>query len=290
MKNLLIRTISGIAFILIMTGAILWNPVSFAVVFGLILTKMMHEYLTITTGKENTIGKILGIIAGVFFFLMMFLVTGYGYNPLLLTLTLLPLTGIFIGNLYVKKYNVHDIRTADGVPVRTGNGYETFPFILSGFIYIAVPGALLNLVMFNAYGEYSGKLLLSMLILLWSTDVGAYCAGSTLGKKFGHKLFFSVSPKKSWEGFWGGLICSILASIILYYTTLLELGLLHSIILAILIGVFGTLGDLVESQLKRNFGVKDSGSIMPGHGGMLDRFDGALVAFPVAIIYLILFL
>lgn len=288
MKNLLIRTISGIAFILIMTGAILWSPVSFAVVFGLILTKMMHEYLTITTGKENTPGKILGITAGVFFFLMMLLVTGYGYNPLLLTLTLLPLTGIFIGNLYVKKYNVHDIRTTDGAPVRTGNGYETFPFILSAFIYIAVPVALLNLVMFNAYGEYSGKLLLSMLILLWSTDVGAYCAGSTLGKKFGHKLFFSISPKKSWEGFWGGLACSILASIILYYTTLLESDLLHSIILAILIGVFGTLGDLVESQLKRNFGVKDSGSIMPGHGGMLDRFDGALVAFPVAIIYLIL--
>lgn len=288
MKNLLIRTISGIAFILIMTGAILWNPGSFAVVFGLILTKMMHEYLTITIGKENTTGKILGITAGVFFFLMMILVTGYGYNPLLLTLTLLPLMGIFIGNLYVKKYNVHDIHTTDGAPVRTGNGYETFPFILSAFIYIAVPVALLSLVMFNEYGEYSGKLLLSMLILLWSTDVGAYCAGSTLGKKFGHKLFFSISPKKSWEGFWGGLACSILASIILYYTTLLELNLLHSIILAILIGVFGTLGDLVESQLKRNFGVKDSGSIMPGHGGMLDRFDGALIAFPVAIIYLIL--
>lgn len=288
MKNLLIRTISGIAFIILMTGAILWSPVSFAIVFGLILTKMMHEYLTITTGKESTSGKILGITAGVFFFLMMILVTGYGYDPLLLTLTVLPLLGIFIGNLYIKKYNIHDIHTAESVPVRSGNGYETFPFILSAFIYIAVPVGLLSLVMFNAYGEYSGKLLLSMLILLWSTDVGAYCAGSTLGKKFGHKLFFSISPKKSWEGFWGGLICSILASILLYYTTLLELDLLRSIILAILIGVFGTLGDLVESQLKRNFGVKDSGSIMPGHGGMLDRFDGALVAFPVAIIYLIL--
>ncbi len=293
MNNVIVRTISGIVLIVIMTTAILWNPVSFAVLFGgIILYNMMDEYIAISfanKGIKNTIGKILGITAGVFFFLMMMLVSGYGYDPKLLILTVLPLTGIFIGNLYIKKYNIHDINTKEGIIIRSDNGYEAFPFIISAFVYIALPLGMLNLIMFDQAGEYSGKTLLSMLIILWSTDVGAYCAGSTLGKKFGHKLFFSISPKKSWEGFWGGVICSILASIILHYSGLLALSLLSSIILSIIICVFGTLGDLVESQLKRNFGVKDSGNIMPGHGGMLDRFDGALTAFPAAIAYLIFF-
>jgi phosphatidate cytidylyltransferase len=104
-----------------------------------------------------------------------------------------------------------------------------------------------------------------------------------------HRLFLSISPKKSWEGFFGGLILAVAGAVALRYLGLLDLSLCDAIVLGIIICIFGVVGDLVESQLKRNFGVKDSGSIMPGHGGMLDRFDGALLAFPVAIIYLIFF-
>ena len=135
----------------------------------------------------------------------------------------------------------------------------------------------------------SGNMSLAMMVMLWCTDVGAYRLGSSLGQLYGHRLFPSISPKKSWEGFFGGLVCSVAGAVLLRYFGLLELSLFDAIAVGIIICIFGVLGDLVESQLKRKFGVKDSGSIMPGHGGMLDRFDGALLAFPVAIIYIIFF-
>ena len=103
---------------------------------------------------------------------------------------------------------------------------------------------------------------MSLLILLWCADVGAYCFGSLLGKKFGGKLFPSISPKKSWMGFWGGLITCIIGSIILFYCYMLEFSIIESIILSIIICFFAVFGDFVESLLKSNFGIKDSGSIM----------------------------
>ena len=109
------------------------------------------------------------------------------------------------------------------------------------------------------------------------------------GQKNGHKLFPSISPKKSWEGFFGGLFCALIFAIIIYYTGLIDIALIHTILIALIINLFGVLGDLAESQFKRNFGVKDSGSLMPGHGGLLDRFDGALLSFPVAVMYIKLF-
>jgi phosphatidate cytidylyltransferase len=164
-----------------------------------------------------------------------------------------------------------------------------FPFSLTALVYIALPFSLFSLVLYDKTGVYNGNLLLSMMVLLWCTDVGAYLLGSTLGQMNNHRLFLSISPKKSWEGFFGGLILAVAGAVALRYLGLLDLSLCDAIVLGIIICIFGVVGDLVESQLKRNFGVKDSGSIMPGHGGMLDRFDGALLAFPVAIIYLIFF-
>ena len=111
----------------------------------------------------------------------------------------------------------------------------------------------------------------------------------SFGQKNGHKLFSSVSPKKSWEGVIGGAFVALLITIFLRYIHWIELPILHSLILTLLIIIFSTYGDLVESKLKRAYGVKDSGNIMPGHGGLLDRFDGALFAIPIALIYLTLF-
>lgn len=127
------------------------------------------------------------------------------------------------------------------------------------------------------------------MIILWSSDVGAYIFGMTFGQKHGHKLFPSISPKKSWEGYWGSLFTSLLAGYLLYRFSLLPTGIAHALVIALIINIFGTLGDLAESQLKRHFGVKDAGKIMPGHGGLLDRFDGAILSFPVAIAYLMIF-
>lgn len=293
MKNFIIRTLSGLAFTILVIGSILYGPVAFAVVFGTIMVAAVWEYLNITMGKgnlgETLLARTFTMVAAVALFVNMFLVVAYGYDPLYLLFAVLPVMGIFISNMYVKSYNVHQTKEVDGKVERVPNGYETYPFTLGALVYVALPFSLMSLLLYDKTGVYNGNMLLSLMVMLWCTDVGAYLLGSTLGQMFGHRLFPSISPKKSWEGFFGGLVCSVAGAVVLRVTGLLELSLADAIAVGVIICTFGVLGDLVESQLKRNFGVKDSGRIMPGHGGMLDRFDGALLAFPVAIVYIIFF-
>ena len=293
MKNFFIRTASGLAFTVLVIASILFGPVTFAVVFGTIMVLAVYEFLNITVGKrllkQNLAAKVFTIVAAISMFVNTFLVVAYGYDPMYMLFTVLPVVGIFISNMYVKGFNEHRTVEKDGEPGRVPNGYEMFPFYIVSIVYVALPFSLMSLVLFDRTGVYDGNILLSLMILLWCTDVGAYLLGSTLGQMNNHRLFISISPKKSWEGFFGGLILSVTGAIVLRYIGLLDFGLVDAVVLGVIVCVFGVLGDLVESQLKRNFGVKDSGNIMPGHGGMLDRFDGALLAFPVAIIYLIFF-
>ena len=291
MKNLIIRTISGLAFIIIMIGGILWGVLPYAVIMGLIIAMMMNEYINISVGKKFLLHKWLAIATGELFFILLLLVKMQYLETEYLLLAFVPLIFIFIANLYVKDFNRHQVEECNGAERRVANGFELTPFILSSILYIAIPMSTCNFVIAGIGEEvgYSGAVLPSMFIILWATDVGAYCLGSTLGQRFGKKLFPSISPKKSWIGFLGGLICAVLAAYLLQFVDLLPISMLSAVVLGIIICIFGVWGDLVESQLKRNFGVKDSGSIMPGHGGMLDRFDGALTAFPMAVIYLSLF-
>ena len=165
--------------------------------------------------------------------------------------------------------------------------FKLFSFLYTGLFYIAVPLTLSNFVVFRPGVGFDGKLMLSFLIIIWASDVGAYCTGMLFGKH-GKKLFPSVSPKKSWAGYWGGMGFAALAGAVLAWTGLVKFPLYHAVILAILMHVAGVFGDLFESQWKRVCDVKDSGNIMPGHGGMLDRFDSALFAIPVGVIYLVL--
>jgi phosphatidate cytidylyltransferase len=125
-------------------------------------------------------------------------------------------------------------------------------------------------------------------VIIWGSDVGAYLFGITLGQKYGKKLFPSISPKKSWIGFWGGLFMAVALAVGLHYLGLLPFELRHCIVMSVLLNVTGVYGDLIESQWKRHYEVKDSGNIIPGHGGLLDRFDSALIAIPIGIIYLVL--
>ena len=133
----------------------------------------------------------------------------------------------------------------------------------------------------------SGIMLLCFFCIIWGSDVGAYIFGMALGQKYGKKLFPSISPKKSWIGFWGGLLTAVIVAVALHYAGVFTFGLVHCIAIAILLNVTGVYGDLIESQWKRHYEVKDSGTIIPGHGGLLDRFDSALMAIPVGIIYLV---
>jgi phosphatidate cytidylyltransferase len=154
-----------------------------------------------------------------------------------------------------------------------------------GIFYISLPLMLLNHIVYFT-GEYSGKILLFIFILIWASDTGAYLFGITLGK---HRLFERISPKKSWEGFFGGFLIAQLAAFFIakYSGTLVFM---HWGIIAAIIAVFGTLGDLAESMIKRSIGIKDSGKLLPGHGGVLDRFDSLVFTIPIIFTYLYIFI
>ncbi len=300
MKNFLIRTASGVIFGIIMIVCFLWNTQSYFTIMVVIIAAMMNEFLNISIGKKYPVQKGLAIIAGISFFILLLVSVKFGITPTILLFSLLPVMAIFIANLYTRDFNIHKKEVAqDGKEVRLNNGFEFIPFAVASILYIAVPMSLCNFIVLEGATSgsatideplaYSGKILLGMLVLLWANDVGAYCLGTAIGQKYGSKLFPSISPKKSWVGFWGGLMCTILAALAIRNILFEQISIIGTIGLAIIICIFGVWGDLVESQFKRNFGVKDSGNIMPGHGGMLDRFDGALLAFPAAVIYLYFF-
>ena len=172
--------------------------------------------------------------------------------------------------------------------VKDKSRFDKFANLYTAILYISVPWSLLNFAVFNAAGEFNGLLLLCFFCIIWGSDVGAYIFGITLGQKYGRKLFPSISPKKSWIGFWGGLFTSVGVAVVLRLAGLFNFDMIHCIAMAILLCVTGVYGDLIESQWKRHYNVKDSGNIIPGHGGLLDRFDSALIAIPIGIIYLVM--
>ena len=178
------------------------------------------------------------------------------------------------------------------LPRKTGkmvSGWNAVAYHSCGIVYILSAMGLLCFLGFIK-GSFSGILPLCFFLLIWSSDVGAYCVGSTLGKRFcSRKMAPTISPNKTWAGFWGGLAFCIAASAIMKACSLLEFPLVHCLAFAVTVNCFGVLGDLLESAWKRFFGVKDSGNLIPGHGGMLDRFDSSLAAIPAGTLYLLAF-
>ena len=272
MKNVTIRTISGIGFVLVMLACLLWSQWLFGALVIFMMIGMMSEFFTITMGDRYKVSRALAILAGVVLFALIYLVAAYQMPVKYVALSIVPVIVVMINSLYVEDKT----------------DYAKFSNLYTGLIYIAVPLALSNLVAFRN-GHFSGMLLVSFFVLIWSSDIGAYIFGMALGQKYGKKLFPSVSPKKTWIGYWGGMFFAIMAAHILNLTGMLSLPMLHSVILAIVMHVAGVYGDLFESQWKRIYGIKDSGTIIPGHGGLLDRFDSTLMAMPVGALYLSLF-
>lgn len=158
--------------------------------------------------------------------------------------------------------------------------FANLGYTFLGIIYVVVPFALLIELIIEEF-TYKPEPLTGLLVILWINDSGAYFAGRALGKR---KLFARVSPKKTWEGFVGGAISSVLGALCIgYFFT--DLALVHWLVIALIIVITGTLGDLVESLFKRSISIKDSGSMIPGHGGFLDRFDGLLLSVPFIVTY-----
>ncbi|MCR5244290.1 MAG: phosphatidate cytidylyltransferase [Bacteroidales bacterium] len=270
MKNSLTRGISGVVFVVLMILGLTVNKFLFAALFLFIMCTMLSEFYHITMGDRYKVSRGLAIGAGAILFLLLFLVSAYGIPGRYVAVALIPVLVVMTNSLYAKDKSSFDL----------------FSHIYTGLLYIAVPLSLSNLIAFD-HGVFSGRLLLCFFIIIWSSDVGAYCAGLTLGKKFPKKLFEEISPKKTWAGFWGGMVSAIIASVILGYTGMFKFPLVHCAILAIVMHVSGVYGDLFESQWKRCHDIKDSGSVIPGHGGMMDRFDSTLFAFPAGVIYLL---
>lgn len=271
MNNFIKRTLSGIGFVAIMLAALLTNKFVFGIVMLLSLVVMMREFLHMTCGNEYRYSQILSIFAGVTLFVLTYLFKGFNFPGRLVILAFIPVFVVMINSLYVKDKS----------------RFDKFANLYTAILYIAVPWSVFNFAVFNGNGDFNGKLLLAFFAIVWGSDVGAYLFGITLGQKYGKKLFPSISPKKSWIGFWGGMLMAIAVAMILHYAGLMPFTLLHCVFLAVLLDVAGVYGDLIESQWKRHYNVKDSGNLIPGHGGLLDRFDSALIAIPIGVIYLV---
>ena len=257
-----------------MLGGLLFNESLFCVLFGVITGVMLHEFYKMTMGTSYLYLQIEGIIAGIVMFILGNLYAFGGASlSVALGIAVLLLVLIMVSSVFVKDHkNFH----------KTG-------FIYAGLMYIAVPLALSNAVVCNG-GTYSGLLMVAFFCIIWCSDVGAYCFGMLLGQKsWSKKMCPNISPKKSWAGFWGGLLMAMVGGAILFKTGLFTFPLVHCLALSALMHVFGVMGDLFESLWKRAAGIKDAGNLIPGHGGLMDRFDSALLAIPVGYIYLLLF-
>ena len=271
MNNFIKRALSGVVFVGVMLAALLLNKYIFGAVMALSLVVMMKEFLKMTCGKDYWFSQILSILAGTTLFVLVYLYRGFNFPGRLVILAFIPVFLLMINSLYVKDKT----------------RFDKFSNLYTAVLYIAVPWSLLNFVVFDGCGAFNGVLLLSFFVIIWGSDVGAYMFGITLGQRYGKKLFPSISPKKSWIGFWGGMAMAVALAVGLHYLGMLPFDLPHCIAMSVLLNVTGVYGDLIESQWKRHYGVKDSGNLIPGHGGLLDRFDSALIAIPIGIIYLV---
>ena len=270
MNNTVLRTISGAGFIVVMLAGLLVNKFLFAALVIFIMSVMMHEFYTITMNDRYKFSRLLAIFSGIILFSLIFCSCAYDMGVKYVSIAILPILMVMVNSLYV----------------RDKTEFGKFSDIYTGILYIAVPLSLSNLIVFFDQ-TFNGTILLCFFILIWSSDIGGYVFGSTLGKRFCKKLFPAISPKKTWAGFWGGMFCSVLSGIVMKYTMSLDITLLNVVLLAIVMDVAGVYGDLFESQWKRHYNVKDSGTVIPGHGGMLDRFDSTIFAMPVGALYLI---
>lgn len=249
--------------------SLLWSEWGFFAVFLSISCLTMWEFYRLMRLQSYVPIRLLGVFIGGLLFLGTFLIE-IDYLSSKYYMALFPLASfVFLIKLY-KKNDVHP--------------FINIALFYLGLMYVAVPFALTNFLVFND-GIYSYEIILGLLFLTWANDVGAYFTGILFGKT---KLFERISPKKSWEGSIGGAITAVIVSIIIgmYFS---GLNRVEWISVAIIVVIAGTYGDLVESHFKRSIQIKDSGSTIPGHGGFLDRFDSLLIAVPFVVVFLKLF-
>ncbi len=272
MKNLVQRSLTGFAYIVIVLAGTIIHPYLFAIVFCTLLLFTQFEFYKITETNGFVPHRIVGLVSGGLLFVAFFLVANKLIShKYIFAIILIPLI----------TYSV-EVFGKSSTSLR--NSLAT----MAGIIYIALPFSLLNFLIIPGDNFNSGFypwILVGLFLIIWMYDSMAYVVGSLFGK---HKINPRISPGKSWEGLIGGAVFAVIMGI-LNAVLFQALSITNWIVIALLTVIFGTCGDLFESKLKRETGVKDSGTILPGHGGFLDRFDSLLFAIPVIFVWLNLF-
>lgn len=276
MNNFIKRTLTGILFVAVLVGGIIYSAMTFTLLFALITGLAVWEFATlINNGGKAVINRTVCTLAGV---CLTFTVAAFNagmFGGEAFSLYLFVIIFLLVAELYLKNPD----------PV------SNWAYTMMSQLYVALPFALVSVLYFYPIQVVDGDavsvatspiLPLSVFIFLWASDSGAYLVGTLIGK---HRLFERISPKKSWEGSIGGGVLAVVAAWCLWYFFPV-MSLLQWVGMSLVVVVFGTWGDLVESLMKRHLGIKDSGNILPGHGGVLDRFDSAMLAVPAVIVYL----
>jgi phosphatidate cytidylyltransferase len=264
------RAITGAIFVLVLLSCISFNQYTFSGLFFLITIIGIKEFYTIAKIGDNKPQPIYGTFLASLMFALFFADAFFIHNSRVILLLIPFVYVLFFSELYLKK----------AAPFRD------IAYTVIGLVYVALPFSLLNyMVHQNMYvSSYEPTILLGMIFMIWANDTGAYLSGRFFGKK---KLFERISPKKTWEGAIGGGLMALLTAYIVsvFYNNLASE---HWYAIAVIVVVAGNFGDLIESLYKRSKNIKDSGTMLPGHGGILDRFDSLLYATPFVFSYLIL--
>lgn len=280
MGNLVRRTVTGAFIVIFVLGGLWLHPVSFFLVGAVILAGTQREYYLMVRSTGIRPQLVTGIITGFLLYLTSSLVA-VGMIPRETFLMLIPVLSIVMVIELFRKVE---------------RPFDSLAHTFFSILYTAIPISMFPFAAFGRTGlepliggmkgvEFSPGIPVGFFLLLWANDTGAYLVGSAFGR---HRLMERISPKKSWEGFFGGMLLTLAVARLMSGW----LGVADTrgwMIIAMIITIAGTLGDLIESMLKRSLGFKDSGTIMPGHGGFLDRFDSIVVAFPLVYLYIELF-
>lgn len=275
MKNFVTRAVTGILYVLLLVGCTIWGPESAYLFFAIVAAGCVLEFGTITnTHYHAEMNRIICAMAAVVLCSAMWQVqTGIGDSSKMFALYGFTLLYLLISELYRRSED----------PIRN------WSLAFASQLFIALPFSLIPLIslhndVIEGSLQYDWIYTLAIFVFLWTNDTGAYLVGTLLGRYIPYKLFPRISPHKSWIGSIGGGLVSLIAAAVLW-NFVHGLTLVQWMGLATIVCIFGTWGDLVESLIKRQLGIKDSGKILPGHGGLLDRFDSALLAIPASYVY-----